>query len=163
MPLRRNLTILLSLLSLSVIHSQTIFRTEINFPDILGYKTLKCDFHMHTVFSDGLVWPTFRVEEAWHEGLDAIAITDHIEYQPKKDYIPTNHNASFDIAKSKADELGIVLIKGVEITRRMPPGHLNAIFVQDASKLVNDDWKVVVNEAKRQGAIINWNHPGWTG
>ena len=30
---------------------------KINIPDILGYKTLKCDFHMHTVFSDGMVWP----------------------------------------------------------------------------------------------------------
>ena len=64
---------------------------KINFPDILGYETLKCDFHMHTVFSDGQVWPTTRVDEAVREGLDAIAITDHIEYQPHKDDIPTNH------------------------------------------------------------------------
>ncbi|MGD8499689.1 MAG: hypothetical protein PVJ86_03535, partial [Phycisphaerales bacterium] len=55
-------------------------RHEINFPDILNYKTLKCDLHMHTVFSDGSVWPTVRVDEAWREGLDAISITDHIEY-----------------------------------------------------------------------------------
>lgn len=27
---------------------------------------------MHTVFSDGLVWPSIRVAEAWMEGLDAI-------------------------------------------------------------------------------------------
>ena len=59
-------------------------RKTINIPDILGYKTLKCDFHMHTVFSDGIVWPTFRVDEAWEEGLDAIAITDHIENQPSR-------------------------------------------------------------------------------
>ena len=26
---------------------------------------------MHTVFSDGVVWPSVRVEEAWREGLDA--------------------------------------------------------------------------------------------
>ena len=70
-------------------------RREIHFPDILGYKTLKCDLHMHTVFSDGLVWPTARVDEAWREGLDAISITDHIEYQPHKKDIPTNHNRSY--------------------------------------------------------------------
>ena len=46
-------------------------RGEIRFPDILGYKTLNCDFHMHTVFSDGSVWPTVRVDEAWREGLTA--------------------------------------------------------------------------------------------
>ena len=26
---------------------------KIEFPDIPGYKTLKCDFHLHSVFSDG--------------------------------------------------------------------------------------------------------------
>lgn len=38
------------------------FRKEILIPDIAGYLTLKCDFHMHTVFSDGNVWPTVRVD-----------------------------------------------------------------------------------------------------
>ena len=54
-------------------------RTPVNLPDIPGYVTLKCDFHIHTVFSDGLVWPTVRVEEAWRQGLDGIAMTDHLE------------------------------------------------------------------------------------
>ena len=54
-------------------------RNEISIPGIDGYQTLKCDFHIHTVFSDGSVWPNIRVEEAWREGLDAIAMTDHIE------------------------------------------------------------------------------------
>ena len=30
-----------------------VSQAKIQFPDILGYKTLKCGFHMHTVFSDG--------------------------------------------------------------------------------------------------------------
>ena len=74
-------------------------RTEINIPDIPGYLTLKCDFHMHTVFSDGDVWPTVRVQEAWVEGLDAIAITDHIEYQPHSQDVETDHNRAYEIAK----------------------------------------------------------------
>ena len=49
-------------------------RNEIRVPDPEGYRTLKCDFHIHTVFSDGLVWPTVRVDEAYREGLDAIAL-----------------------------------------------------------------------------------------
>jgi len=53
-------------------------RKIVNLPDIPGYVTLKCDFHMHTVFSDGDVWPTVRVDEALRDGLDAIAITDHL-------------------------------------------------------------------------------------
>ena len=34
-------------------------KTIINIPDIPGHITLKCDFHTHTVFSDGNVWPTY--------------------------------------------------------------------------------------------------------
>lgn len=50
-------------------------RRELRLPEIDGYQLLKCDFHVHTIFSDGIVWPTLRVQEAWEEGLDAIAIT----------------------------------------------------------------------------------------
>jgi len=72
---------LVLLLILSVLSSQGQTRKIIYIPDIPGYTTLKCDFHMHTVFSDGTVWPSVRVEEAWLDGLDAISITDHIEYR----------------------------------------------------------------------------------
>ena len=53
-------------------------RNEIDIPDLEGYLTLKCDFHIHTVFSDGTVWPTVRVQEAYKEGLDAISLTEHL-------------------------------------------------------------------------------------
>ena len=56
-------------------------RNEINIPGFDDYRVLKCDFHTHTVFSDGLVWPDGRIYEAWQDGLDAIAITDHIEHR----------------------------------------------------------------------------------
>ncbi|MBU1679660.1 MAG: histidinol-phosphatase [Bacteroidetes bacterium] len=161
--MKQRTIIFLLLLLPGMLFSQTLYKGEINFPDILGYKTLKCDFHLHTVFSDGEVWPSFRIDEAWREGLDAIAITDHIEYQPHKVDIPSNHNRPFEIAKGRADELGITLIKGSEITRAMPPGHLNAIFLSDASLLVQEDWRTAVEEAKKQDAFIFWNHPGWEG
>lgn len=54
-------------------------RRDISLPQIDGYDLLKCDFHIHTVFSDGIVWPSLRVNEAWEEGLDAIALSDHVE------------------------------------------------------------------------------------
>ena len=79
-------------------------RQEIHIPDIPGYQTLKCDFHMHTVFSDGNVWPTVRVDEAWRQGLDVIAITDHIEYQPHKKDVPTQHGRPYQIAAGSAKE-----------------------------------------------------------
>jgi 3',5'-nucleoside bisphosphate phosphatase len=145
----------------SSLFGQGVYLNRINIPDLPDYKTLKCDFHMHTVFSDGAVWPAFRVQEATLEGLDAIAITDHVEYQPKKDFVSTDHNASWRIAMSAGKEAGLVVIPGAEITRDMPPGHLNALFVKDANALVQEDWKAAVAEAHKQGALIVWNHPGW--
>ena len=136
-------------------------RTAINIPDVPGYLTLKCDFHIHTVFSDGLVWPSVRSEEAWREGLDAIAITDHIEYQPHKADLTTNHNRSFEIAREAGEDLGLVMIKGSEITRSMPPGHLNAIFLTNSTLLAVTNWQDAVRAAHEQGAFIFWNHPGW--
>lgn len=136
-------------------------RRIISIPDIPGYTTMKCDFHIHTVFSDGSVWPDIRVAEAWLEGLDAIAITDHIEYRPHKKDIVSDHNRSYDIARPVANQQGILLVKGAEITRDMPPGHLNALFIKDANRLDTADYINALTEAKKQGAFILWNHPGW--
>lgn len=136
-------------------------RNEIKIPDLDGYTTLKCDFHIHTVFSDGLVWPTVRVDEAYREGLDAISLTEHIEYRPHKNDIVADHNRSFELCEEKAKKLGLLLIKGSEITRSMAPGHFNAIFLNDSNPLEQKEYKKAFSEAKKQNAFIFWNHPGW--
>lgn len=136
-------------------------RKIIHLPDLPGYVTLKCDFHIHTVFSDGNVWPTVRIDEAVRDGLDAIAITDHLEYSPHSDFIPVDHNAAWKIGEGYARERNLILVHGTEITREMPPGHFNALFIKDASLLAKDSVWDVFEEATRQGAFIQWNHPGW--
>ena len=96
-------------------------RKIVNLPDLPGYVTLKCDFHMHTVFSDGNAWPTVKVGEAYRDGLDAIAITDHIEYTPKKDFIPIDHNAAWKISETTARDFNIILGGGLspdDVTKR---------------------------------------------
>jgi histidinol phosphatase-like PHP family hydrolase len=133
----------------------------INIPDIPGYVTLKCDFHIHTVFSDGDVWPTVRIDEAIRDGLDAIAITDHLEYIPKKDFVSPDFNAGWKIGQPYARERNIILVHGTEITRKMPPGHVNALFITDASLMVVDSAWDAYAEAIKQGAFLMWNHPGW--
>lgn len=142
-------------------HSHRLGR-ELKFPDLPGYKTLKCDFHQHTVFSDGSVWPDIRVMEALMDGLDAISLTEHLEYQPHKEDIPhPDRNRSFELAMKEAENHDLIIVKGSEITRKMPPGHNNAIFISDANKLLIDDSVAVFREAKKQGAFIFWNHPNW--
>jgi hypothetical protein len=154
------ITLFLALLVLSqLVTSQS--RKIIHIPDIEGYTTLKCDFHMHTVFSDGTVWPTVRVQEAWNEGLDAISITDHIEYRPHSIDITADHNRSYEIAEPLAEKSEILLIRGAEITRSMPPGHLNVLFIRNVNLLERDDVVDALKEAREQGAFILWNHPCW--
>lgn len=138
-------------------------RKEISFPDILEYQTFLSDLHQHTVFSDGLVWPTVRVDEAWREGLEVIAITDHLEYQPHKEDIPTNHNRPYELASRFAEQRNILMIRGSEITKDTPPGHYNAIFLQDSDPIVQDNVLDAARIATEQGAFVFWNHTGWKG
>lgn len=145
------------------------YTRKIFFPDIDGYKTLLTDFHQHTVFSDGSVWPTIRVEEAIKDGLDAISLTEHLEYQPYSKDIPNpDRNRAYNIAKSFAENKNksldrkLIVINGQEITRSMPPGHINAIFLNDANKLLHpkDSLKGIL-AANKQDAFVFWNHPAW--
>ena len=149
-------------------------------PDIPGYQTLKGDFHIHTVFTDATVWPVTRVHEAIWEGLDVIAITEHIDTRHQK-YV--NHgvftekcdrNFSYELAKQAAGK-NLLVVHGGEISRGMPPGHFNCLFVKDNEALCaaaesqdketnNDNVIAMKNglaEARNQGAFIMWNHPNW--
>jgi predicted metal-dependent phosphoesterase TrpH len=136
-------------------------RRRIDIPDLEDYKTWKCDFHIHTVFSDGMVWPSARVYEAWKEGLDVVAITDHIEQHLNQDYLKGDLNDAYKIAEESAADWEITVIPGAEITRGEPFGHLSTLFINDANLLKTDDPLVAVERAKQQGAFISWNHPGW--
>ena len=145
-------------------HTHTGIDRKISFPDIKGYKTLSCDLHTHTVFSDGSVWPSIRVAEANKDGLDAIAVTEHIEYQSYKEDIPhPDRNRSYDLTKKYAKGSDLMVIAGTEITKKMPPGHANAIFVKDVNKIMNDDYMKSYEAARKQGAFTFWNHPHWIG
>lgn len=162
--MKRILPILLLLLfSAPEAIAQHIEERSIDFPDVPGYLTLVCDLHMHTVFSDGKVWPNIRVEEAQRDGLDAIAITEHLEYQPHSHDIPhPDRNRSFEIAQATSQDKELIVINGSEITRSMPPGHANAIFLTDTNPLLTDDPVTAYREAIRQDAFVFWNHPNWT-
>jgi len=143
--------------------NKNIVRGNINIPDLDGFITLKCDFHMHSVFSDGIVWPTTRVNEAFREGLDAIAITEHIEknYRSNTTLRKYSHNRAYEIANEYAATRDIIVIRGSEITRKMPPGHHNAVFLTDADELDTPIFLDAFKAARAQKAFLFWNHPGW--
>lgn len=155
----RRFFIITTFFFLCFLELQAQYRKEIDIPDIPGYLTLKCDFHMRTVFSEGEVWPTDRVSEAWEQGLDALAITDKVEFRTRNAETRPDHNQSYEIARPLAEQRGIILIRGAELSFRNLPGHFDAIFVKNANLLERENWKDAFQEAKDQGAFVFWDHP----
>ncbi len=114
-------TSLLVNLQAQTIHTHVPDRAIV-FPNVADYLTLKADLHMHTVFSDGEVWPSVRVQEALRDGLDVISLTEHLEYQPHKDDIPhPDRNRAHEIGLKSAEKSNLIIVRGSEITRKMPP------------------------------------------
>jgi 3',5'-nucleoside bisphosphate phosphatase len=144
-----------------------------------GRSVLAVDLHTHSVFSDGMVWPDIRVEEAKRDGLFAMAVSEHLEYQPKAADIPDkDRNRSFQIASEAAkvgpnatgvDKQPLLVINGSEITKNtIQPGHMNAVFLTDANKVMPkaglnpaDAAREQLKEANAQGGFTFWNHPYW--
>lgn len=161
-------------------------RTEIVLPQVKGFNCYKGDFHIHTSYSDGRVNPAGRVVEAWMDGLDIIAITDHYEGRRGeqnffKVIAPYNANVKYQSAKKangvKADFNAIhqeavnqleksgfpmLLIKGCEMARNAEThGHFNALFLNDLNDLYDEDLAEAFRKVKAQGGIVVHNHPAW--
>lgn len=158
-------------------------RTIIEIPDIEGYKTLKCDFHLHTVFADAHLSPAGRVREAWHDGLDVIAMSEHIGVHKSQGIKLKDYNLPINLAVKEGKKWGLLVVPAVEITRTKPFGHMNALFIQDPNLFEEVRYKVDENgkllrdkdgnripnptemddfrKAEAQGAFMIWNHPGW--
>jgi hypothetical protein len=164
-------------------------RTEIVLPQVKGFNIYKADLHIHTSYSDGHITPAGRVEEAWNDGLDIIAITDHYEvYRNIKklfkvtapynaDGKPTKYmsahdagaimldfNAIHDEAVEQRDKAGyeMLIIKGCEMARNSRThGHFNCLFLKDINTLYDKDMSVAFDNVHAQGGLVIHNHPAY--
>lgn len=140
-------------------------QNRVYFPAVEGYEILAGDFHNHTIFSDGQVTPEVRVWEAWRDGLDILSLTDHPEYLDQA--FPAESERAFGRVKPLADELGLILIRGAELTTAHPPrlpfSDFVVHFLTDESAM-KGDFFAAIRAAREQGATIVWAHPGagWT-
>ena len=165
-------------------------RAEFILPEVNGYTVYKADLHTHSVYSDGDCTPEFRVREAWYDGLDVLAITEHVEYRRHegkmlnflKGYVPegtepvnyniiakpadeqgirSDLNFPVKLAQETAAKYGITIIPGAEITREpIAYGHYNALFTTDNNAIYAADALQSLRNAKAQGALVMHNHPG---
>jgi ABC-type dipeptide/oligopeptide/nickel transport system ATPase subunit len=81
-----------------------------------------------------------------------------------------DRDRSSKIAKKEAGKK-LLVIHGGEISRGMPPGHWNCLFIKDngaicAAAEANDHDHVLameggLKEAHAQGGFTMWNHPNW--
>ncbi|MBR2351600.1 MAG: histidinol-phosphatase [Alistipes sp.] len=122
-------------------------RREMVLPKVKGFTVLTGDFHVHTMYSDGVATPEMRVDEAWFDGIDVLAITDHESHRHGKNYlqyvakyfpdgkapkyqsrmknispddfdkIPVDLNQSVREAQKRAEKYGMIIVPGIEITR----------------------------------------------
>ena len=127
---------------------RTLNRKEFYAPGVDGYNAYKVDLHNHTIFSDGHLTMQSRVREAWADGLDAIAVTEHLEYRPhEKDYVKylkgytgkgakakaydfvskpgpakedimVDFNYPVELARKTAKGSDMTIISGIEVTRK---------------------------------------------
>jgi len=84
-------------------------------------RARRCDFHMHSTFSDGELLPMELIRRAAYADHKAIAITDHASFS-NLDWIV--ESVSRDC--KKADGWGIEAIPGVELT------HIPVRYIDDA-------------------------------
>ncbi len=131
--------------------------------------------HIHTTpaSGDAKIAVDARVKEAWRDGLDVVAITDHmgVKVLPESgsatpENVKTKKGAraqkSVEGAEKAAPGLGLLVIPGIEITGSAATiGHYNALFTTNNKEIYDYDPIQNIRNARKQGALIMHNHPGW--
>lgn len=126
-------------------------RADIVIPQVKGYNVYKADFHTHSIYSDGEVTPAQRVVEAWEDGLDIVAITDHIEYRPgeneilrymggyiRPEFRGGDKAVNTDITKSAPDSRGIVADLNLGSKMAIKQGKKYGIMVVQGAEITRD-------------------------
>ncbi|MBR2962076.1 MAG: histidinol-phosphatase [Alistipes sp.] len=142
----------LDIVSTDVSKIPTRSRQDIILPQVNGYNIYKGDFHIHTIYSDGSVTPEFRVLEAWLDGLDIIAITEHIEYrgvEPKMHEWMRNYNGGTphesvnrNVITKSADERGIMVDMQYSTNAAIKASKEHGILVVPGAEITREPVKI---------------------
>ena len=116
-----------------------------------GMRWLACDFHSHSVHSDGTLTLAQLAARAAARGLDVLAVTDH------------NTTSHFAALPELSARYGVLLLPGQEVTT--DTGHANA-FGQIGWVDFREPASSWLAAASRDGGLLSVNHPlagdcGW--
>jgi len=154
----RRLTAVFALFLLSLCPCGANAAERFDFPDVGPYQVLRCDFHMHTIISDGRLTGRERVEESKKLGYDAIAITDHGQL------------LAYRSARYVGDQIGVLVIRGLESGVRSKE-HYVVLGIDSAYKPRHPHlwaeakgentvfYQEQMAEVARRGGLIIWAHP----
>ena len=98
----------------------------------------RCDFHTHTIHSDGTLTPRELVALAKERGISCMALTDH------------DTVSGVEEARLEGDRIGVEVISGVEVSVKFEPGtmHILGFFVDINSKVFRQGLEEI-QEARR--------------
>ena len=124
-------------------------------PEMVNLRPLRCDFHIHTSYSDGTRTPAEMIVRGRELGLDALAITDHNYYQASLEAI--------DFVKKSG--LGITCFPGEEVTS--PTWHVLSIGASSPIGYKDDQagytgMQKTLGMIHQHGGKAFLAHPYWT-
>lgn len=120
--------------------------------DAAGYQVLKLETHLHSVHSDGQHTIREMFEACRGAGYAAVALTDH------------NTQSGISEAVECAAELGLVLVRGVEVTTFR--GHavvLGVSHVPEWRDLETRGMDALADEVHAEGGLVCVAHPAALG
>ena len=118
--------------------------------DLFGKKRYKVNLHMHTTRSDGLLSPDEAIERYRRAGYDAVALTDHWQYQ----------NGGL--------ENGVLILSGAEYNTRLWDCRLGVFHIvsigtrYEPSVTLSSSPQKIIDEIHAAGGLAVLAHPAWS-
>ena len=162
------------------VNGLNVYKADLHTHSVYSDANLTPEQRVKEAWNDGLdiFSMTDHVEYRRHEGTMLKFLKGYTGGEAKKavnsnvirkaateEGIKADLNIPTKLAQNAAKAYGgaLLIIPGCEITREPKKiGHFNALFTTDNNAIYDTDPLQALRNAKKQGALITQNHPGWS-